>query len=222
MLKEKEAKESKSSELRRLKRKVKSGEGSSVCAIGEAKEAMHAEFQTRLARIADSLDSLAAIHISDLALAGVEGGTNEVGEAPLSPRAEGATLPVCRVELVDAEGDFGQILAGLKSEYILPSCSGGPEGQDPVTEDAEEARLRSQKGRLAKVKLFVQRMIEFAVSCETFISMFLFRPSVAVFILGLAACGFESPSLLRFLNDLYFFRFLRAYRIIYMGVEGRL
>ena len=155
-------------------------------------------------------------------MAGIEGGTNEVGEAPLSPRAEGATLPVCRVELVDAEGDFGQILAGLKSEYILPSCSGGPEGQDPVTEDAEEARLRSQKGRLAKVKLFVQRMIEFAVSCETFISMFLFRPSVAVFILGLAACGFESPSLLRFLNDLYFFRFLRAYRIIYMGVEGRL
>ncbi|KAF3536155.1 hypothetical protein F2Q69_00023138 [Brassica cretica] len=90
LLKAKEAKASKSSELRRLKRKVKSGEGSSDCTIGEAKEVMRAEFLTRLARIADSLDSLAAIHVRDLALAGVEGGTNEVGEAPLSLRAEGA------------------------------------------------------------------------------------------------------------------------------------
>ena len=73
LLKAKEAKASKSSELRRLKRKVKSGEGSSVCVIREAKEPMRAEFQTRLARIADSLDSLAAIHVKDLALAGVEG-----------------------------------------------------------------------------------------------------------------------------------------------------
>ena len=136
MLKEKEAKESKSSELRRLKRKVKSGEGSSVCAIGEAKEAMHAEFQTRLARIADSLDSLAAIHISDLALAGVEGGTNEVGEAPQSSRVEEATLPVRRAELVGAEGDFDLILADMKSECVLPSDSSEPIGQDLVVGDA--------------------------------------------------------------------------------------
>ncbi|KAF2607831.1 hypothetical protein F2Q68_00044245 [Brassica cretica] len=134
LLKVKEAKASKSSELRRLKRKVKSGEGSLVCAIGEAKEAMRAEFQARLARIVDSLASLMTIHVRDLALAGVEGGTNAVGEAPLFPRPEGATLPIRRVELVDAEGDFDQILAGLKSECILPSCSGEPEGQDPVSE----------------------------------------------------------------------------------------
>ncbi|KAF3506675.1 hypothetical protein F2Q69_00006392 [Brassica cretica] len=134
LLKVKEVKASKSSELRRLKRKVKSGEGSLVCAIGEAKEAMRAEFQARLARIVDSFASLMTIHVRDLALAGVEGGTNAVGEAPLFPRPEGATLPIRRVELVDAEGDFDQILAGLKSECILPSCSGEPEGQDPVSE----------------------------------------------------------------------------------------
>ena len=51
LLKAKEAKTSKSLELRRLKRKVKSGEGSMVCAIGEAKEAVRAEFQIRLSRI---------------------------------------------------------------------------------------------------------------------------------------------------------------------------
>ena len=67
LLKAKEAKASKSLELRRLKRKVKSGEGSMVCAIGEAKEAMRAEFQIRLSKIADYLDSLAAVHVRDLA-----------------------------------------------------------------------------------------------------------------------------------------------------------
>ena len=71
-------------------------------------------------------------HVRNLALARVEEGTNKVGEAPLSPRAEGAMLPLCRAELVDAEGDFDQILDGLKSEFILPSRSGKPEGQDPV------------------------------------------------------------------------------------------
>ena len=64
LLKAKEAKASKSSELRRLKRKVKSGEGSSVCMIGEAKEVMRAEFQTCLVRIADSLDSLSPIPLT--------------------------------------------------------------------------------------------------------------------------------------------------------------
>ncbi|KAF3611919.1 hypothetical protein DY000_02047547 [Brassica cretica] len=105
LLKAKEAKASKSLELRRLKHKVKSGEGSSDCTIGEAKEVMRAEFQTRLARIPDSLNSLAAIHIRDLALARVEGGMNEVDPS------------------------------GLKSECILPSRSDEPEGQGPVAED---------------------------------------------------------------------------------------
>ncbi|KAF2570811.1 hypothetical protein F2Q70_00003843 [Brassica cretica] len=76
-LKAKQAKASKSSELRRLKRKVKSGEGSMVCVIGEAKEAMRAEFQIRLSRIADSLDSLAAVHVRNFSLAGVKGGVGE-------------------------------------------------------------------------------------------------------------------------------------------------
>nr|VDD44113.1 unnamed protein product [Brassica oleracea] len=60
LLKAKEAKASKSLELRRLKHKVKSGEGSTDCTIGEAKEVMRSEFQTRLARIPDSLNSLAS------------------------------------------------------------------------------------------------------------------------------------------------------------------
>ena len=46
----KEAKTVKSSELRRLRRKVKSGEGPTICAIEEAKEAVRTEFQTSLAR----------------------------------------------------------------------------------------------------------------------------------------------------------------------------
>ncbi|KAF3560669.1 hypothetical protein DY000_02014478 [Brassica cretica] len=91
LLNEKGAKMAKSLELRRLKRKVKTGEESTVCAIGEAKEAVRTEFQTRSARIADSLDSLAVVHARNL---------------------------------VDAEGDFDVILAGLTSECILPLCSG--------------------------------------------------------------------------------------------------
>ncbi|KAF3529925.1 hypothetical protein DY000_02040711 [Brassica cretica] len=76
------------------------------------------------------------IHVRDLALAGVEGGTSKVGEAPLSPLAEGTTLPVRGAGMVDADGDFDAVLAGLNSECVLPSCSGEPEGQDPVAEDA--------------------------------------------------------------------------------------
>ena len=86
LLKAKESRASKFSELRRLKRKVKSGEGSSGCVIREAKEVMRAEFQTSLARIADFPDSLAAIHVRHLALAGVEGGMKEVGEALWEPK----------------------------------------------------------------------------------------------------------------------------------------
>ncbi|KAF2576610.1 hypothetical protein F2Q70_00003615 [Brassica cretica] len=104
LLMAKEAKASKYSELRRLKRKVKSGERSSVCAIGEAKEVMHAEFQTRLARIADSLDSLAAIHVRELVLAGVEGGDERgrnwwmrkelEGQGPVAEDVGGNAAPI--------------------------------------------------------------------------------------------------------------------------------
>ncbi|KAF3587409.1 hypothetical protein F2Q69_00028477 [Brassica cretica] len=128
LLKAKEAKASKSLELRRLKHKVKSGEGSSDCTIGEAKEVMCIEFQTRLARIPDSLNSLAAIHIRDLAFARVEGGTNEVGEAPLSPRAEGAMLSIRRAELGPVAEDGGGNAAPI------PEGATG-EGEAPRTED---------------------------------------------------------------------------------------
>ena len=74
-------------------------------------------------------------------MAGVKGGTNEVGEVPQSPRAEEAALSVRRAEPVDAKGDFDLILAGLKSECILPSCSGEAVGQDPITETQEGAWL---------------------------------------------------------------------------------
>ena len=77
LLRAKEAKASKSSELHRLKRKVKSGEESMVCTTREAEEAMQSEFQIRLSRIADSFDSLAAVHVRDFSLAGVKGGVGE-------------------------------------------------------------------------------------------------------------------------------------------------
>ena len=54
----------------------------------------------------------------------------------------------------------------------------------------------------------MQRMIEFAVSYETFVFMLLSCVAPAkcgrVFVLGLAACGFESPSLPRLLNEIRF------------------
>ncbi|KAF3540799.1 hypothetical protein F2Q69_00022560 [Brassica cretica] len=125
LIKAKDAKASKSSELRRLKRKVKSGEGSMVCAIREG-----------------------------FGLSGSQGGTNKVGEASQSPRAEEAALSVRGAEPVDAEGDLDLILAGLKSQCVLPSCSGEPVGQDPTAvvqdptaEDAGGSMAPNPKGR---------------------------------------------------------------------------
>ena len=45
-------------------------------------------------------------------------------------------LPIRRGELVGAEEDFDLILADLKSECVLPSCSSEPVGQDLVSGDA--------------------------------------------------------------------------------------
>ncbi|KAF3495060.1 hypothetical protein DY000_02052881 [Brassica cretica] len=59
-----------------------------------------------------------------------------------------ATLPVRRAELVDAKGNFDQILAGLKSECILPSCLGEPEGQDPVAKDGGESAPMIPEGAI--------------------------------------------------------------------------
>ena len=201
LLKAKEAKTAKSSELCRLKRKIKSGEESSVSAVGEAKEAMRAEFKIRLSRISGFLYSLVAVYVRDLALEGVEGGTNEVGEAPQSPRVEGAMLPVRRGELVGAEGDIDLIIADLKSECV-PPAQVSPLVRISLPGTQEEAWLRTRKGWLAKMRLCVRRMIEFAISSGNFVLCF-FVPAKCgrVFILGLATCGFESPSLLRLLNE---------------------
>ncbi|KAL0702217.1 hypothetical protein Bca4012_058339 [Brassica carinata] len=120
------AKGAKYSELRQLKRKVKSGEESTACVIEGAKEAVRIEFRTRMARIAYALDTLAVIHIRDLALAGLDGRMSEVqlflGEMPPSPRAEEAKLLAHKAELADEEGDLDQILAVLNSECTLLPC----------------------------------------------------------------------------------------------------
>ena len=146
MLKANEAKTAKPSEMRRLKRKVKSGEGSTVCVIEQAKEAVHTEYHTRLARMADSLDSLGVVHARDLDLAGVEGRMHEDGEAPPSPRAEEATLSARRAESVDAEGDFDLIFAGLKSECVPPPSSGDFEGQEPIAEEGGDDVVPNSEG----------------------------------------------------------------------------
>ena len=96
-------------------------------------------------KIVDSLASLGVLHVRELDLAGVEGGMSEVqlfqGEAPPSPRAEEGKLPARRVKLVDEEGDFDLILAGLKSECILTPCSGDPEGQDSIAEEGGDSAV---------------------------------------------------------------------------------
>uniref|UniRef100_M4F5M6 Uncharacterized protein n=1 Tax=Brassica campestris TaxID=3711 RepID=M4F5M6_BRACM len=112
---------------------------------------------------------IAAIHVMDMALAGVEGGVDGgqhlFREAPLSPRTEETTLPIHRAELVDAEGDFDLILVGLKSGFILPSYLSEHVGQDPVAEDCignmapnPEGAIGEDSRTLAKRQLFESRI----------------------------------------------------------------
>ncbi|KAF3517799.1 hypothetical protein DY000_02060063 [Brassica cretica] len=159
ILKANEAKTAKPSEMRRLKRKVKSGEGSTVCAIEQAKEAVHTEYHTRLARMADSLDSLGVVHARDLALAGVEGRMHEDGEAPPSPRAEEATLSARRAESVDAEGDFDLIFAGLKSECVPRPSSGEFEGQEPIAEEGGDDVVPNSEGISEDARISAKRQV---------------------------------------------------------------
>ncbi|KAL0885801.1 hypothetical protein Bca101_009784 [Brassica carinata] len=153
LLKAKEAKAAKSSELRRLKR-VKSGEESTACVIEEAKESVRTEFRTRLARISDALDSLAIVHVKELAVAGVDGGISEIqlfpGKAAPSPRAEEVKLSAHRAELADEEGDFDQILAGLNTEYTLLPCSGASEGQDSIAEEGGGSAVPNPEGMIGE------------------------------------------------------------------------
>ncbi|KAF3484981.1 hypothetical protein F2Q69_00052691 [Brassica cretica] len=113
LLKEKIAIKTKSSEVSRLQRRIESGEGSANRGVEEAKDALHVEFQTRLAKISDFLGSLECIRSRDLALATVDGG-------------------MALGDLAAVDGSFDLILADLKSECFLPTCSEDPEGQDPA------------------------------------------------------------------------------------------
>ena len=82
------ARKANSSEVRRLQRRIESGEGSTNRGVEEAKDALHVEFQTRLAKISDFLASLECICSRDLALATVDCGMDVVqdlrGETPSS------------------------------------------------------------------------------------------------------------------------------------------
>ena len=72
----------------------------------------------------------------DFALATIEGGMAVVqsfqGETPPTLEAEEARLSGCKGDLAVVDGDFDLILADLKSACLLPTCSEGPEGKDPV------------------------------------------------------------------------------------------
>ncbi|KAF3494792.1 hypothetical protein DY000_02053033 [Brassica cretica] len=69
-------------------------------------------------------------------LATIDGGMAVVralqGETPLSLQAEEAMLSACKGDLAAVDGSFDLVLADLKSECFLPTCSEDPEGQDPV------------------------------------------------------------------------------------------
>ncbi|KAF3602569.1 hypothetical protein F2Q69_00036542 [Brassica cretica] len=89
--------------------------------------ALHVEFQTRLAKISDFLGSLECIRGRDLALATVDGGMAVVqavqSETPSSLQAKEARLSACKGDLVAVDGSFDLILADLRSECFLPTCT---------------------------------------------------------------------------------------------------
>ncbi|KAG5410861.1 hypothetical protein IGI04_007180 [Brassica rapa subsp. trilocularis] len=134
LLKEKKARKAKSSEVRRLQRQIESDAGLARRGIQEATDALRAEFQARLAKISASLGSLECIRSRDFALATIEGGMAVVqsfqSETPPTLEAEEARLSGCKGDMAAEDGDFGLILADLKSACFLPTCSEDPEGKD--------------------------------------------------------------------------------------------
>ncbi|KAL0685399.1 hypothetical protein Bca4012_052247 [Brassica carinata] len=136
LLKEKKARKDKSLEVRRLQRQIESDAGLVSRGIREAKDALSSEFQARLAKISAFLGSLECIRNRDLALATIKGGMAVVqsfqSETPLTLEAEEDRLSGCKGDLAVVDGDFDLILADLKSACLLPTCSEGPEGKDPV------------------------------------------------------------------------------------------
>ncbi|KAL0770564.1 hypothetical protein Bca101_035715 [Brassica carinata] len=136
LLKEKKARKAKSSEVRRLQRQIEDDAGLVSRGIREAKDALHSEFQARLAKISAFLGSLECIRKRVLALATIEGGMAVVqsfrSETAPTLEAEEARLSGGKGDLEIVDGDFNLILADLKSACFLPTCSEGPEGKDPV------------------------------------------------------------------------------------------
>ncbi|KAF2532988.1 hypothetical protein F2Q70_00030691 [Brassica cretica] len=136
LLKEKKARKAKSSELRRLQRQIEGDAGLASRGIQEATDALRVEFQARLAKISASLGSLECIRSRDLALATIEGGMAVVrsfqSETPPTLEAEEARLSGCKGDMAAENGDFGLVLADLKSACFLPTCSEDPEGKDPM------------------------------------------------------------------------------------------
>ncbi|KAF3561233.1 hypothetical protein DY000_02013150 [Brassica cretica] len=119
LLKEKKARKAKSSEVRRLQRQIEGDAGLASRGIREATNALHFEFQARLAKISAFLGSHECIRNKDLALATIEGGVAVVqsfqSETPPTLEAEEARLPGCKGDLAVVDGDFDLILANLKS-----------------------------------------------------------------------------------------------------------
>ncbi|KAF3519287.1 hypothetical protein DY000_02058592 [Brassica cretica] len=136
LLKEKKARKAKSSEVRRLQGQIENDAGLVSRGIREAKDALSSEFQARWAKISAFLGSLECIRNMDLALVTIEGGMAVVqsfqSETPPTLEAEEARLSGCKGDLAVVDGDFDLILADLKSACLLPTCSEGPEGKDPV------------------------------------------------------------------------------------------
>ncbi|KAG5397425.1 hypothetical protein IGI04_019239 [Brassica rapa subsp. trilocularis] len=134
LLKEKKARKAKSSEVRRLQRQIESDAGLARRGIQEATDALRAEFQARLAKISASLGSLECIRSRVFALATIEGGMAVVrsfqSETLPTLEAEEARLSGCKGDMAAEDGDFGLILADLKSACFLPTCSEDPEGKD--------------------------------------------------------------------------------------------
>ncbi|KAG5400523.1 hypothetical protein IGI04_015130 [Brassica rapa subsp. trilocularis] len=136
LLKEKKTRKAKSSEVRRLQRQIESDAGLARRGIQEATDALRAEFQARLAKISASLGSLECIRSRDFTLATIEGGMAVVrsfqSETPPTLEAEEARLSGCKGDMAAEDGDFGLILADLKSAFFLPTCPEDPEGKDPM------------------------------------------------------------------------------------------
>ncbi|KAL0759118.1 hypothetical protein Bca101_075268 [Brassica carinata] len=154
LLKEKKARKAKSSEVRRLQRQIEGDAGLASRGIREATDALHFEFQARLAKISAFLGSHECIRNKDLALATIEGGVAVVqsfqSETPPTLEAEEARLPGCKGDLAVVDGDFDLILANLKSACFLPTWSDGQRGKIRCSEKAEVMRLQAWTKRQVK------------------------------------------------------------------------